>query len=339
MVNIKDLAKETGYSVATVSKALNDYPDVSPKTKKAIMAKAKELGYFPNSFGKNLVTKRSFTIGVVFEEQSGVGLSHPFFGEVLSIIKTHIEMHGYDMLLMSKKIGSFVRSYMDHCYQKGVDGVIVISADLDKENYNRLIESSLPMVLIDFQNDVKNTIYTNNYKSTFESVKYLVDRGHKKIGYIRGDLNRFTGKERYAGFLAGCKHFGLPVLDDLIFDGRQYLFAEGEKVAGFIKQMSDPPTAILCASDTLAIGLMKGLLNHGIRVPEDISIMGFDDIRMAAQIFPALTTVAQDKQTIGKRAAEKLIDQINNPHQQVEAIMVDGMIIERQTVLDLTKKQ
>ena len=155
MVNIKDLAKETGYSFATVSKALNDYPDVSPKTKKAIMAKAKELGYFPNSFGKNLVTKRSFTIGVVFEEQSGVGLSHPFFGEVLSIIKTHIEMHGYDMLLMSKKIGSFVRSYMDHCYQKGVDGVIVISADLDKENYNRLIESSLPMVLIDFQNDVK----------------------------------------------------------------------------------------------------------------------------------------------------------------------------------------
>ena len=86
--------------------------------------------------------------------------------------------------------------------------------------------------------------------------------------------------------------------------------------------MSDPPTAILCASDTLAIGLMKGLLNHGIRVPEDISIMGFDDIRMAAQIYPALTTVAQDKQSIGKSAAEKLIDQINNPHQQVEAIMV-----------------
>jgi LacI family transcriptional regulator len=174
MVNIKDVAKKTGFSVATVSKALNGYTDISTHTKNTILKVAGELGYMPNSYGKTLVTKKSFTIGVVFEEQTGIGLSHPFFGEVLSIIKSQIEAHGYDMLLMSKKVGIFVKSYIDHCYQKGVDGVIVISADLDYDNYVRIIESKLPMALIDFENEYKNTVYTNNFKaSSIQSCTFM----------------------------------------------------------------------------------------------------------------------------------------------------------------------
>lgn len=332
MINIKDLAKATGYSISTVSKAINGYSDISEKAKKKILETAEQIGYFPNSFGKNLATKKSFTVGVVFEEQSGVGLSHPFFGEVLSIIKSQIEQHGYDMLLMNKRIGNLVKSYIDHCYQKGVDGVIVISADLDKDNYQRLIESNLPMVLIDFQNKFKNTVYTNNYQATYDSVKYLYDCGHKKIAYIKGDLTRFSGRERYKGFIKAMEDFNLEIKRDYIFDGHQYLFEEGYLVAGKVVTMTNPPSAIICASDTLAIGLMRGLLYHQIRIPEDISIMGFDDIRLSSQVFPALTTVAQDKKVIGIKASQMLLDQINNPDLPVEHFVVDGIIIERETV-------
>jgi LacI family transcriptional regulator len=337
MVNIKDVAKKTGFSVATVSKALNGYTDISTHTKNTILKVAGELGYMPNSYGKTLVTKKSFTIGVVFEEQTGIGLSHPFFGEVLSIIKSQIEAHGYDMLLMSKKVGIFVKSYIDHCYQKGVDGVIVISADLDYDNYVRIIESKLPMALIDFENEYKNTVYTNNFKASYDSVMYLYEHGHRKIGYIKGDLNRFTGKERFAGFRKAMEDLNLSVPEEYLYTGSQYLFDEGTKAAGQIADLSDRPTAVICASDTLAIGLMRGLMNLGLKVPDDVSIMGFDDIRIAAQMFPALTTVAQDKKTIGLKASEMLIGQINNPQAPVEHFMVDGIIVERQTVKNLNK--
>jgi DNA-binding LacI/PurR family transcriptional regulator len=192
-------------------------------------------------------------------------------------------------------------------------------------------------VLIDFDNEYKNTVYTNNFKASYESVMYLYERGHRKIGYIKGDLNRFTGKERFAGFRKAMEDLNLSIPEEYLFTGSQYLFDEGTRAAGQIADLSDRPTAVICASDTLAIGLMKGLMNLGIKVPEDISIMGFDDIRIAGQVFPALTTVAQDKKTIGIKASEMLIGQINNPQSAVEHFMVDGIIVERQTVKNLNK--
>ena len=335
MVNIKDVAKVSGYSVGTVSKALNDYPDISEQTKQKIKDIATNLGYTPNSFGQSLVTKRSYTIGIVFEENTGFGLAHPFFGELLTVIKEEVEKHGYDLLLLSKHVGPYVNSYYEHCVQKGVDGVIVLSANLDNHNYEKLVTSDTPMVLIDLESDSKNTIYTDNYLSTRKAVKYLIDKGHKKIAYVKGDLYRYIGKERYNGFIDEMKANNIQVEEKYLFNAPRYTTEEGYSVAGEISLLSDLPTAVVCPADIVAIGVIDGLSNLKIKVPEQISVIGFDDIKLSSFITPKLTTIAQDKRQIGSLAVKTLIDNINNDKLEIKHYKIEGILVERNSVKEL----
>lgn len=335
MVNIKDVAKKAGCSIATVSKALNGYSDVSEETKQKIQKVASEIGYMPSSFGQTLVTKKSYTIGIVFEEKTGFGLAHPFFGELLSIIKSEVEASGYDVLLMGKNVGPYIKCYLDHCLQKGVDGVIVLSADLDEDNYQRLANSKIPMVLVDFENQYKNTIYTNNYKSTKEAIQYLFDNNHREIAYVKGELYGFVGLERYNGYLDAMNELGLPINEEHIFHAPNYTTQEGVWIAEEIAKMKKRPTAVACVADAVAIGLIKGLKDRNILVPEDISVIGFDDIILASIMTPGLTTVAQNKKKIGQLVAQTLIHNINNKNQEPVHYVIDGVMVIRDTVRKL----
>ena len=297
MITIKDIAKATGYGMATVSKALNDYPDISSRTKMIIKQKAKELNYIPNNMGRTLVTKSSFTIGVIFEEQTDYGIAHPFFSEVLARIKTTMEKNNYDIMLIGKKVGEYVRSYLEHCIQKGVDGIVVVSKIWDKDNYDKLINSKLPMVFIDYDAENKNCVYTNSFDSIYKAVKYLYDKGHRDIGYIGGELDQIVGKERYEGYVKALEDFNLSIYP------RWYLYAEKysyENAYQAVKKLLNSdvphPTAIVASGDVMAMGAIKAIKEHGLIVPDDISIIGFDNIRMSALFSPALTTIAQDFQ-------------------------------------------
>lgn len=332
MANIKELAKISGYSVGTISKALNDYPDISEKTRDKIKKLAQEIGYMPSSFGKSLVTKKSYSIGIVFEEQSGFGLSHPFFGEILSVIKDELEKYGYDLLLMNKHIGNFVNSYLQHCIQKGVDGVIVLSADLDTKNYNELVSSNIPMVLIDLKNESKSCVYTNNYESTKLAVKYIADLNHKEIGYVKGDLHRLTGSQRYLGYLDAMKDCKLEVNDEFVFHAPNYTIEEGYKIGEEISKLKVLPSAVLCVCDAVAIGLINGLADNGIIVPDDMSVMGFDDINLSRIVRPQLTTISQNKNKIGRNAVIELINQITNKKTTPIQIVIDGELVVRNSV-------
>lgn len=335
MVNIKEVAKITGYSIGTVSKALNGYPDINEKTREKIQKAANELGYVPSSFGQNLVSRKSYTVGIVFEENTGFGLAHPFFGELLNVIKSEIEKQGYDILLLSKNVGTYVRSYLDHCIQKGVDGVMVLSAGLDTKNYQRLVESKLPIVLIDFENKEKNTVYTNNYSSTRSAVRYLIENNHKDIAYIKGDIYRFIGRERYSGYLDEMEESNLPINPEYIFDAFSYSTEDGIRVADEIAKLDKKPTAVVCVADAVAIGLIKRLSELNIKVPEEISVIGFDDILLANLINPALTTIAQDKGEIGRIASKLLIDNILDKNLRPVNVQVEGKLIVRNTVKKL----
>lgn len=335
MANIKDVAKVSGYSVGAVSKALNGYTDISEKARDKIQRVANELGYIPNSFGQTLAKQRSFTIGIVFEEVTGFGLAHPFFGELLSVIKTEIEQNGYDILMLGKKVGPYVNSYLDHCIKKGVDGVIVLSGNLDEKNYQQLVNSNIPMVLIDAENKNKNTIGTNNFQSTANLVHYLKSEGHTKIGYIQGDLYSYVGKERYDGFVEAMKKEGLPINNKYLYYAPKYTYTEGEYIAKIIANERDYPTAILSVCDAAAIGLMKGLAEYNIRVPEDISIVGFDDINLAGVVYPGLTTLSQNKKEIGKIAVNTLIRNIEDKSLEPVHYLLDGIIVKRGSVKKL----
>ncbi len=332
MANIKDVAKASGYSVGAVSKALNGYADISEKAREKIQKVASEMGYIPSSFGQTLVKQRSFTIGIIFEEDTGFGLAHPFFGELLSVIKNEIEQNGYDILLLGKNVGPYVNSYLDHCIKKGVDGVIVLNGNLDEKNYQQLVNSNIPMVLVDANNQNKNTVGTNNFHSTVNLVHYLKDAGHTKIGYIKGDLYSYVGKERYDGYLDAMQKNNLEINEKYLYHAPKYTFNEGEWIAKLIAEKKDYPTAILCVCDATAIGLMKGLTEHGIKVPDDISIVGFDDITLAKVVYPGLTTLSQNKKEIGKLAVDTLINNINDKGLSPVHYLLDGIIIERGSV-------
>lgn len=335
MANIKDVAKASGYSIGAVSKALNGYADVSEKAREKIQKVANEIGYIPSSFGQTLAKQRSFTIGIVFEEVTGSGLAHPFFSELLSVIKNEIEMNGYDILLLGKKVGPFVNSYLDHCIKKGVDGVIVLSGNIDEINYQQLVNSNIPMVLIDANNENKNTIGTNNFTSTFNLVNYLKNLGHKKIGYIKGDLYSYVGKERYDGYLEAMRENNLEINENYLYHAPKYTYAEGEWIAKDIAKNNDYPTAIISVCDATAIGLMKGLAEYNINVPNDISIVGFDDIALARVVYPSLTTLSQNKEEIGKLAVSTLVHNIDNKMAEQVHYLLDGIIIERNSVKNL----
>lgn len=335
MANIKDVAKASGYSIGAVSKALNGYADVSEKAREKIQKVANEIGYIPNSFGQTLAKQRSFTIGIIFEEISGAGLAHPFFSELLSVIKNEIEKNGYDILLLGKKVGPFVNSYLDHCIRKSVDGVIVLSGNMDEINYKQLVNSPVPMVLIDANIQNKNTIGTNNYTSTYNLVNYLKDKGHTKIGYIKGDLYSYVGKERYDGYLKAMQDNNLEIEEKYLYHAPKYTYAEGEWISKEIAEKNDYPTAIISVCDATAIGLMKGLSEYNIKVPDDISIVGFDDIALARLIYPSLTTLSQNKEKIGNLAVTTLIHNIENKLSEPVHYLLDGIIVERNTVKNL----
>lgn len=336
MVTIKDIAKKTGFSVTTVSKTLNNYPDISDRTKKIILAAAKEMGYLPNATARSLVTKKSWTIGVVFEEQTGAGITHPFFGGVLDKFKKYIEEKGYDLLFISQTIaGSPSSSYYTHCLQKGVDGIIILCSFVDVASIRELLESNIPSVIIDHETPLTNCVYTDNYKALYQATEYLIKLGHKKIGHIHGDLLSFVGIERYNGFRQALMDYSVPIRTDFLFHGETYTIQEGYERGVEIAGLNDRPTAIIAASDQLAIGAMQALHERGIRVPEDISLIGFDDIELVRLIKPGLTTIHQDTEKIAFEAAKSLIEQIENPEKKPESIIIDANLIERDTVLPL----
>jgi DNA-binding LacI/PurR family transcriptional regulator len=191
------------------------------------------------------------------------------------------------------------------------------------------------MVLIDLESDSKNTIYTDNYLSTRKAVKYLIDKGHKKIAYVKGDLYRYIGKERYNGYVDEMKANNIPVEEKYLFNAPHYTTEEGYSVAGEISLLDDYPTAVVCPADVVAIGVIDGLSNLKIKVPEQVSVIGFDDIKLSSFITPKLTTIAQDKKQIGFLAVKTLIDNINNDKFKTKHYKIEGILIERNSVKEL----
>ncbi len=335
MVTIKDISKKTGYSITTVSKAFNGYSDISEKAKIKILETAQAMGYQPNANARSLVTKRSWTIGVVFQEQTGEGITHAFFGDVLDKFKGYVEKEGFDILFISESLGKKVNCYYDHCLQKGVDGIIILCSYVEDEEIKRLMKSEIPSIVIDHNTDLTNCVYTDSYNCTYNAVKYLIERGHKKIAHIHGDLYVYAGQERFKGYKQALIDYQIPFTDTLLYEGTSYTMSEGYERGMQIARMDDKPTAIVTASDNLAIGVMKAFQENHIKIPDDISIIGFDNINIANIVTPPLTTINQDKEKIAFNAAKCLIQQIDNKIKKYDKIKLEGQLIERETVKTL----
>ncbi|KUP09759.1 LacI family transcriptional regulator [Bacillus coahuilensis m2-6] len=329
MVTIYDIAKKTGFSVTTVSKAINNYSDVSEKTKKAILQAVEDMNYLPNSSARTLSTKKSWTIGVIFVESLGIGIKHPFFNEVIESFKQAVEVFEYDLLFASRNLHGSNKSYLEHFRYRGVDGVVVVCSDIHNEQVRELMANSLPSVVIDLSSTTSSVVYSDNITGSKLAVVHLYSLGHRRIAHIAGHESTFAGQERQKGFIRAMEELSLPVLDDYIVNGQFFSEQGGYDAMKRLLSLEEPATGIFVAGDNMAIGAIEAIREAGFDVPKDFSIIGFDDINIAKLIHPKLTTIKQQTDLIGKRSAELLLEQINTKEKLTKQIKVPVKLVER----------
>lgn len=328
MVSMKDIAKQCHVSVASVSKALNGYSDIGEETRNLIITTAHEMGYLPNSSARALKTKKSYNLGVLFVDAAMNGLTHEYFNHVLESFKYRAEEKGYDITFIAGNTARQKMSFYERCRYRGVDGVLVACFKYYEEDIQDLIRSELPVVTIDHTFEGKIAVVSNNVQGMEELVSYIYSMGHKKIAYIHGDDTPVT-RNRLSGFYRTTQRYGLEIPDEYVKDSSYRDLEMAAKATGELLDLPNPPTCIMYPDDYAAVGGMNEIRERGLRIPEDISITGYDGIDLVRMMEPKLTTLCQDTRKIGRMAAEKLISLIEHPKTTlVDKFSVDGVLFK-----------
>ena len=338
MVSMKDIAKACNVSVATVSKALNDQTDIGEQTRAFIKKTAKEMGYFPNAQARALRTNRSYNIGVLFVDEGQSGLTHDYFSKVLDSFKMEVEEHGYDLTFIncSKKNRSRY-SYLEHSKYRGFDGIVIACIDFSDPEVVELVNSDIPLVTIDYMFNNKSSVISNNYGGMQKLVNYVVSLGHTKIAYICGDDTAVT-KQRLAAFYQVLEENGIEIPESYVLHDKYRSIEGAKEQTDKLLEMKEPPTCILYSDDYSSVGGINSIKLHGLSIPEDISIAGYDGVTVASMLEPRITTIRQDTAGIGKAAAKKLISLIERPKTTlVEQLVIDGTLEEGKTVTRVKK--
>ena len=328
MVSMKDIAKQCHVSVASVSKALNGYSDIGEETRNLIITTAHEMGYLPNSSARALKTKKRYNLGVLFVDAAMNGLTHEYFNHVLESFKYRAEEKGYDITFIAGNTAGQKMSFYERCRYRGVDGVLVACFKYYEEDIQDLIRSELPVVTIDHTFEGKIAVVSNNVQGMEELVSYIYSMGHKKIAYIHGDDTPVT-RNRLSGFYRTTQRYGLEIPDEYVKASSYRDLEMAAKATGELLDLPNPPTCIMYSDDYAAVGGMNEIRERGLRIPEDISITGYDGIDLVRMMEPKLTTLCQDTRKIGRMAAEKLISLIEHPKTTlVDKFSVDGVLFK-----------
>ena len=334
MVTITDIAKACGYSRATVSKALNGAPDVKKETVECIQEYARKLGYHPNAAARALKVGRSYNIGVLFSDTSGVGLSHEYFSRIFESIKKEAEKQGYDITFISQNLGSMSMDYLEHTRYRSCDGVVIASADFHDPAIVRLGESDVPTVTLDYQFDSRTAILSDNVQGVDALVRYVYSKGHRRIAFIHGELTSVTQK-RLASFKKTCMELGIQVPPEYILQGVYHDPKSSGLQTRALLALPEPPTCIFYPDDFSYIGGMNELERQGVQVPDQMNTVGYDGIHLSEVLRPRLTTYRQNAERMGAEAARLLIEEIEQPDTWIpQQITVEGELLEGGTVAE-----
>ncbi|MGN0432472.1 MAG: LacI family DNA-binding transcriptional regulator [Lachnospiraceae bacterium] len=333
MASMKDISRACGVSIATVSKALNNHKDIGEETKAHIRQVAKELGYFPNSSARALKTNRTYNIGVLFADEAMSGLTHDYFADVLDSFKRTVEARGYDITFLNASKNRKNRmTYLEHCRYRGFDGVMIACVDFSDSEVEELVKSDIPLVTVDNVFPGRTVIVSDNEKGMHDLVTYIYEQGHRRLAYIHGADSAVT-RSRLSSFYKTVGELGLTIPDEYVREAA-YRDTEGAgRITEELLALKEPPTCIIYPDDFASFGGMNVIKEKELRIPEDISIAGYDGIRAGRHIEPQLTTVMQDTERIGVQAGIKLINLIENQGTAVgEQILISGKVYTGRTV-------
>ena len=308
---IRDIAQRCGLSVSAVSKALNGYSDVSDATREAVRRAARELDYHPNAHARALKAGRSYNLGVLFSDDTQSGLTHPFFSVVLEHFKQEAEARGYDITFIGHRMGSGRVTYLDHCRYREVDGVCVACTDFTDEEVLRLVRSDIPLVTIDHGFDGKSCVFSDNEEGMRQLVRHVYGLGHRRVAYIHGNDSAVT-RHRLKAFRETAEELGFTPPPEYCMQGK---YTEPDTVyaaARVLLSLPQRPTCVLVCDDYAGLGVFRAAAECGLRIPEDLSVAGFDGISQMQSFYPRLTTVYQNAPLIGRESARLLISGIEN---------------------------
>jgi len=309
MATIYDIAKLCGLSPATVSKALSGAPDVSVATRDKIRQVASGLDYIPDGRAKGLSQNRTWTISVLCQDGSEMGLRHYLFASIIESFKSVVERHGYDIIFISNQVGKMGLSYYGHCRYRKADGVLIVNTNYSSKDTRELIESDIPKIAIDYSDTSIGCVMTDCDKSMALLYNHLYALGHRNIVYMHGEAKYITDM-RIKGLQKAMTQKGESLNPENLIQSKYYSIQGGYQSMTEAILRRPRPTAIIASDDYSAIGAIKAAQDAGLSVPEDISVVGFDGIEITQLFTPRLTTIRQDTIGMGAKAAECLIKQI-----------------------------
>lgn len=312
MVTLKQIAEELGISITTVSKALKEYPDVSKKTRKLVRETAAMLNYKPNSFAVNLRTKESKTIGLIIPE-----IVHHFFSSVIKGIISQAEKKGYLVItLQSNESYELEKKQIDLLLSKRVDGILISLANgtADYKHISEVLNQETPLVMFDkIAKVIKcSKVTIDDRKAAYKATQYLIDIGCKRIAHFRGPLLPQNSIDRFLGYKQALTDNNIIYDSSLVYLLNEMSFDEGKFYANQLLKDHNDVDGIFINTDLVAIGAISEFNNQGIKVPEQINVIGFSNWFMASVISPSLTTINQPGFEMGKRAFKLLYKEIKD---------------------------
>lgn len=314
VATIKDIAREAGVSVTTVSRALNDYYDVSQETKDIVRRVAKELNYVPNRAAKSLVTKENKSLAIIFSSLEKAGANQGIIHFLITGMIDYAKEIDYEVLIYTTDTKHQKdKSYLQFCNEHQIGGAVIYGIRLDDPYFNEIVESDIPTVLVDVDVETtgknSSTISINNKMAAKDATELLIQNNHRHIGMVNGSKEAYVSVSRLAGYKEALNHAGIDFCESYV----EYAdFLEEIAHKRTVKLLKSHPeiTAIFCSSDLMAIGAIEAVKELGLNVPEDISIIGFDDIPLAKYLTPSLSSVKQDFFSSGYYAAKQLYNTI-----------------------------
>ena len=278
---------------------------------------------------------RSYNIGVLFSDATGGGISHEYFSQILESVKAESERLGYDITFISKDLGKRQMDYYEHAKYRSCDGVVIASADFQDPAIVRLANSEIPTVTLDYSFDSRTSILSDNVRGVETLVRYVYERGHRKIAFLHGEMTSVTQK-RLAGFRKTCAILGIEIPAEFIREAIYHDPRSSGLQTRALLALPEHPTCIFYPDDLSFIGGMNELERNGLSIPGDMSVVGYDGIPLSQLLRPRLTTYRQGAERMGREAARLLIEQIEQPDTWLpQQITVEGELLPGDTVFTI----
>ncbi len=329
-VTIVEVAERAGVSLGTVSRVMNNDIHVAPDTRERVSAVMREMGYVANRQARGLKSSRTNVIGVLAPD-----LGTGYIGEILHGIDTELGLHEFDLMLFTTHRTAIKEAnYVANLVKGMVDGLLLVLPRNPADYTGVLTNANFPFVLIDHQGtgSLCPAVGATNWQGAYNATEYLIKLGHTRIGFITGSMDLGAAIDRLDGYRSALQVHHIPEDSQLVYEGT-FLQPDGYAGGSTLLDLDDPPTAIFASNDVMAMGAMDAIRGRGLRIPEDVSILGFDDIPQSAMVRPALTTVRQPLEHMGRLATQMLIDQLKNPKKEIGRVELPTQLIVRDSTL------